>query len=386
VRPTRSLSNSRTYSPRPTPRPGPIDRDPTGDPTGVLKEEPPWCPSLISFRHHNRSRCARAFSHIQKVLHSEGMTAVKDQTFTNSTGDAYKSLLDERPVEGAHLRPVARRLHVGIRKASARGDHAVPSSACQFGDDHLLSCRRQIFMDGSGGARTGWSMMIGSATPPPRTRAIAAIRKPTRRLSRNGPALSPERSPSRHPRRRDRAMDWVVDTYALVEQEQPRPACATASSTPTATTHALDVMAICKRIRHRLSREQPEFLCGSATSTQPATARARPAAGAVEDPPVARHPVSGGSDYFVTRSPPATASGRRLRRQTPKALSACTRSGRRKPWTSHLRSEAITAWGARQMFLGKQNRHAGGRERPISPSGMAIFTPCPPNQIKDLKC
>jgi predicted amidohydrolase YtcJ len=76
------------------PTAGTIDRDPRGNPTGVLKEAsmdrvtrliPPTTPEQMR----------QAILYIQQVLHSEGMTAVKDPAIEQTDWDAYKSLLDQ---------------------------------------------------------------------------------------------------------------------------------------------------------------------------------------------------------------------------------------------------------------------------------------------------
>lgn len=76
------------------PEAGTIDRDPQGNPTGVLKESatrlvtrlvPPITPEQMR----------NGILHIEEVLHSEGMTSVKDPLIELIQWDAYKSLLDE---------------------------------------------------------------------------------------------------------------------------------------------------------------------------------------------------------------------------------------------------------------------------------------------------
>jgi hypothetical protein len=70
--------------------------------------------------------------------------------------DAYKSLLDQ----GQLKERICVLWHAGSTLESARKALAqiksVPRVPASLGDDRLLSCGVKIYMDGSGGERTGW--------------------------------------------------------------------------------------------------------------------------------------------------------------------------------------------------------------------------------------
>jgi len=97
-------------------------------------------------------------------------------------------------------------------------------------------------------------MTIGCVTPQlmmsqARARAIADIRKPTLLFIEKWSACS-TRTASQVGTHAvgDRAMDWVVDTYALVEQEKPHSGLRHSiihANLPT--PHAIDVMANLQR-------------------------------------------------------------------------------------------------------------------------------------------
>ena len=77
------------------PAAGTIDRDAHGNPTGVLKEESAMEPVVRLIPPITLEQMRQGILHIQEVLHSEGMTGVKDPDIQQIHWDAYKSLLDE---------------------------------------------------------------------------------------------------------------------------------------------------------------------------------------------------------------------------------------------------------------------------------------------------
>jgi len=101
----------------------------------------------------------------------------------------------------------------------------------------------------------------------------------------------------------DRAMDWIVDTYALVEQEQPRPSLRHSiihANLPT--PHAIDVMAtLQKKYDAGYPEMQPEFMwwIGDiyASSYGPKRGQHLEPLHTLREKGIL---WSGGSDYFVT--------------------------------------------------------------------------------------
>src|SRR4029077_17517277 len=135
---------------------GRIDRDAHGNPTGVLKEESAMAPVNKLIPPTSPELMRQGILYIQQVLHSEGMTAVKDPDILQLHWDAYKSLLDL----GQLKERICVLWHAGSTLESAKEALAeiksVPRLPGSLGDDQLLSCGAKIYMDGSGGARTGW--------------------------------------------------------------------------------------------------------------------------------------------------------------------------------------------------------------------------------------
>src|ERR1700723_1608971 len=205
------------------PTAGTIDRDSHGNPTGVLKEESAMGPVNRLIPPVTPEQMRQGILYIQQVLHSEGMTAVKDPDIYQLHWDAYKSLLDQ----GQLKERICVLWHAGSTLQSARKAlaqiNAVPRLPGSLGDGRLLSCGAKIYMDGSGGARTGWvydDWLLHAATPDTGNKGYpqtdpAEYRKMVRLFHNAGVPVGTHAVG-------DRAMDWVVDTYAEVEDDNPR--------------------------------------------------------------------------------------------------------------------------------------------------------------------
>src|SRR5207253_10995826 len=129
---------------------------PTRRSSDLLKEDSAMEPVTRLIPPTTPEQMRQGILYIQKVLHSEGMTAVKDPDIQQIHWDAYKSLLDQ----GQLNERICVLWHAGSTLESARKAlseiTAVPRVPASLGDDRLLSCGVKIYMDGSGGARTGW--------------------------------------------------------------------------------------------------------------------------------------------------------------------------------------------------------------------------------------
>ena len=181
--------------------------------------------SLIA---HHPEQMRQGILYIQQILHSEGMTAVKDPDIQQIHWDAYKSLLDQ----GQLKEHICVLWHAGSMESARKAlseINSVPRLPASLGDDRVLSCGVKIFMDGSGGARTGWvydDWLRNATTPDVTSSGVgnrgypqvdpAVYQEMVRLFHQNGVPVGTHAAV-------DRAMDWVVDTYALVEQEQPHP-------------------------------------------------------------------------------------------------------------------------------------------------------------------
>jgi predicted amidohydrolase YtcJ len=280
------------------------------------------------------------------------------------------------------------------RKALAE-INAVPRLPATLGDDRLLSCGVKIYMDGSGGARTGWVYedWLRNATTPDVTSSgagnhgypqtdPAVYRDMVRLFHQNGVPVGTHAVG-------DHAMDWVVDTYAIVEEEHPHPGLRHSiihANLPT--PHALDVMAdLQKKYDAGYPEMQPGFLWWIGDIY---AASYGPKRGQHLEPFKTLHSRgilwSGGSDYFVT--PVATRYGlwASAARQTAKGNYGLHPFGMAEAVDMHTALRSYTAWGSRQMFLEQKiGSLEVGKRADIAIWDRDLYT-VPTDQIKDLKC
>jgi predicted amidohydrolase YtcJ len=379
----------------PDPTAGTIDRDPRGNPTGVLKEASAMEPVTRLIPATTPEQMRQGILFIQQVLHSEGMTAVKDPDIQQIHWDAYKSLLDQ----GQLKERICVLWHAGSTLESARKAlaeiNAVPRQPATLGNDRLLSCGAKIYMDGSGGARTGWvydDWLRNGRTPDVTTSGAA-----NRGYPQTDPAVYRDMVRLFHQTGvpvgthavGDRAMDWVVDTYALVEQEQPRPGLRHSiihANLPT--PHALDVMArLQKTYDTGYPEMQPEFLWWIGDIY---AGNYGPKRGQHLEP---FHTLqsrgliwAGGSDYSVTPLPARYGLWASAARETLKGTYSPHPFGTTEAIDMHTALRAYTAWAARQMFLeNKIGSIEVGKRADIAVWDRDLYS-VPTEQIKDLKC
>jgi len=377
------------------PTAGTIDRDAHGNPTGVLKEDSAMEPVTRLIPPTTPEQLRQGILYIQKVLHSEGMTAVKDPDITQIHWDAYKSLLDQ----GQLRERICVLWHAGSTLESARKAlseiKAVPRVPESLGDDRLLSCGVKIYMDGSGGARTGWVYddWLRNGMTPDVTGSGAGnrgypqvdpgvYREMVRLFHQTGVPVGTHAVG-------DRAMDWVVDSYALVEQEQPRAGLRHSiihANLPT--PHALEVMAnLQKQYDAGYPEMQPGFLWwigdiyaasyGSKRGLQLEPLKTLQSRGIL---------WSGGSDYFVTPVAARYGLWASAARQTAKGTYGLHPFGMMETVDIHTALRSYTAWGARQMFLeSKIGTLEVNKKADIAIWDRDLYT-IPTDQIKDLKC
>ncbi|HLY16361.1 MAG TPA: amidohydrolase [Bryobacteraceae bacterium] len=379
----------------PDPVAGTIDRDPHGHPTGILKEDTAMAPVISLIPPTTPEQMRQGILHIQQVLHSEGMTAVKDPDIHQIHWDAYKSLLDQ----GQLKERICVLWHAGSTLESARKAlaeiNSVPRLPTSLGGDRLLSCGAKIFMDGSGGARTGWVYddWLRNAKDPDVTRAGTGNRgypqtdpsvyqEMVRLFHQNGIPVGTHAVG-------DRAMDWVVDTYALVEREQPHPGLRHSiihANLPT--PHALDVMAnLQKKYDAGYPEMQPEFLwwIGDiyAGNYGPKRGQRLEPFKTLQSRGIL---WSGGSDYYVTPVAARYGLWAAIARQTAKGAYGLHPFGMAEAVDIHIALRSYTAWGARQMFLeDKIGTLEVGKKGDMAIWDRDLYA-IPTGQIKDLKC
>ncbi len=375
----------------PDPSAGTIDRDPgTHQPTGVLKEETAMAPVDRLIPPVTPEQERQGVLYIQKILLSEGMTAVKDPDITQLTWNAYKSVLDA----GELKMRVCVLWHAGstlesAKKALVQFD-SVPRLPATLGDSRLLSCGAKIYMDGSGGARTAWAYddWFRNNTNPdtgnhgyPQTDP-AEYQKMVRLFHNAGVPVGTHAVG-------DRAIDWVVDTYAMVEKENPRPGLRHSiihANQPTA--HAMDVMAWLQRNFDAGYPElQAEFLWwigdiyaasyGKVRGEQVVPLKTLKSRGIL---------WSSGSDYSVTPIAARYGLWASIARQTARGTYGLQPFGTFESTDIHTALRSYTAWSARQLFLeSKIGTIEPGKRADLAVWDRDIYS-VPTADIKDMKC
>jgi predicted amidohydrolase YtcJ len=371
---------------------GTIDRDSGGKPSGVFKEDAAMTLITRLIPQTTPEQMRAGILYIQKVLHSEGMTAVKDPDIFQIQWDAYKALLDT----GQLKERICVLWDAGVTMESARhalGEiNSVPRLPATLGDGRLLSCGVKLFMDGSGGARTGWMwkpwMRDGNAID------LTQDGKPNTGYPHISPPLYREMVllfqksgvPVGTHAVGDRAMDWVVDTYALAEKRFPHPGLRHAiihANLPT--PHALDTLSLLQSEYDAGYPEmQAEFLwwIGNIYAANYGPERDQRL---IPLKTLQQRGIlwSGGSDYSVTPVAARYGLWASVARQT---------SDGREPFgiaESVDRQTALrsyTAWGARQMFLeDKIGTLEAGKRADIAIWDRNIYT-IPTAEIRDMKC
>ena len=381
-----------TTAATPDPPASTIDRDSQGKPTGVFKEDAAMTLITRLIPQTTPEQMRAGILYIQNVLHSEGMTAVKDPDIFQIHWDAYKALLDA----GQLKERICVLWDAGITMASAQHAldeiNSVPRLPASLGDSRLLSCGVKLFMDGSGGARTGWVwqpwMRNGKTTDLTRDG----------KLNTGYPHMNPDTYremvllfqksgvPVGTHAVGDRAMDWVVDTYALAEKQFPHPGLRHAiihANLPT--SRALDTMSVLQsKYDAGYPEMQAEFLWWIGTIYAESYGPERDGR-LIPLKTLQQRGIlwSGGSDYSVTPVAARYGLWASVARQT---------SADREPFglaesvDSHTALRSYTAWGARQMFLEDQiGTLEAGKRADIAIWDRNIYT-IPTAQIKDMKC
>ena len=375
----------------PDPPAGTIDRDPaTHQPTGVLKEESAMGPVVRLIPPITPEQMRAGILHIQQILHSEGMTAVKDPDIYQIHWDAYKALLDS----GQLKERICVLWHAGTSLAEAEKAlnqiKTVPRLPASLGDGRLLSCGAKIYMDGSGGARTGWvydDWFRNATTPDAGNHGYPHLdpevyRQMVRLFHQAGVPVGTHAVG-------DRAMDWVVDTYAQVEKESPHPGLRHAiihANLPTA--HALDVMAdLQEKYDAGYPEMQPGFLWWIGDIY--AASYGKPRGEHLEPLKTLQSRGilwSGGSDYSVTPIAARYGLWASIARQTAKGTFGLHPFGTAESIDARTALRSYTAWGARQMFMeDKIGTLEPGKRADIAIWDRDIYT-IPTGQIKDMKC
>lgn len=232
----------------PDPPGGTIDHDADGNATGVLKERaqglvngliPPMSPEQVR----------EGMRDLSQAFNAEGMTGVKDPGIGQATWDAYADVLADGDLSVRVF--VLWRSRGDLSDAEALAERVGPFTRPyeSTGDDRLISGGIKLMIDGSGGARTAWmyddwnrdfdQVDIGNRGYP--VEPAELIRDKIRLFHDAGLHVSTHSIG-------DRGIDWVVDSYAMALEDNPRPGLRHGiihANIPT--DHAIDTMARLQR-------------------------------------------------------------------------------------------------------------------------------------------
>jgi predicted amidohydrolase YtcJ len=226
----------------PAPPGGTIDRYPDGTPTGVLKES---AQDLVSdlIPEFSPEQWRAGIRELAREFNAECMTGVKDPGIAEPTWEAYQDV------------SAAGDLTVRVFVLWCCGPWILDRVASftkpyeSTGDDHLIAGGVKLYLDGSGGARTGWlyddwnkdfsGVDHGNRGYP--VDDPEEIRELIRTYHDAGLHVSVHAIG-------DRAIDWVVDSYASALQANPVSGLRHGiihANIPT--EHAIDLMAELQR-------------------------------------------------------------------------------------------------------------------------------------------
>ena len=371
------------------PTAGTIDRDGEGRPTGVLKESAMGLVTRL-IPPYTAEQERQGLLRIIADFNREGMTAVKDPGIGQKKWDLYQELLKEdkltvrvfalwlggRSLEAAHQ--VFDRI-AGLRKP--------PES---FGDGLLLSGGIKLYIDGSGGGRTGWMYQewnknskdtdTGNRGYP--TTDPEAYRQMVRLFHNAGFHIGTHAVG-------DRGIDWVVDAYAEALKDKPTAGLRHAiihCNVPS--DHALSTMAeLQKQYDAGYPELQAEFMWWigdtySGNYGPERSLRLLPLKTMVE-----KHIVwGGGSDYPVTPLAARYGIWASIARKPQNAVYAAHPFGTAESVDVHTALRSYTAWAAHQLFL--ENRI--GSIEPGKDADFAVWDrdmySIPTDDIQNLKC
>lgn len=373
----------------PDPPGGTIDRDATGNPTGVLKESAMRLVSRL-VPDFSAEQEREAIAALARAFNAEGMTGLKEPGIPQSTWDAYAQVMNEGDLTVrvfALWRPpqtteAAQNL-IDTKAAITRPYEST-------GDDHLIAGGVKLQVDGSGGARTAWmhddwnrdgtGVDTGNAGYP--VTDPDTLRKILRMYHDAGFHISVHAIG-------DRAIDWTVDSYAEALAANPvqgRRHGIIHANIPT--DHALDEMA---RLEAAYDAAYPEPQAGfmwwigdtyAGNFGPERSLRLNPFRSYQER----GIPWAGGSDFQVTPFPARYGLWASVARETLLGVYGKTPWGMDEAVDIRTALKSYTIWAARQMFL----EDTIGSIEPGKYADLAVWDQdlytIPTEALKDITC
>jgi hypothetical protein len=332
---------------------GTIDRDPRGNPTGVLKEA---AMGLVTSRipPMTREQQKNGIIKIVQDFNKEGMTGVKDPGIGQAKWELYEEILKEGKLT-VRVFALWRESSVDSIKSAIARLEKLPRPPASLGDGQLLSGGVKLAIDGSGGARTAWMYddwnrnfkdkdagNKGYPTFPP-----DQYREGVRLLHDAGIHVSTHAIG-------DRAIDWVVDSYDQALAGKPTRGLRHGiihANVPT--DHANEVMA---RLQREFDAGYPEaqgtFLWwlgdNYAGNLGPERSLRLKPFKTWENKGIK---WAGGSDYFVTPFAARYSLWASVTRKTLQGTYGSQPFGTKEAIDIKTALRAQTIWAAHQMFL-----------------------------------
>jgi predicted amidohydrolase YtcJ len=368
---------------------GTIDRDSSGHPSGVLKEEAMEAVrSLIPPFTKEQQR--DGLLKMMADFNSEGMTAAKDPGTEGIRWDLYQELLKENR---STVRIFAL-LYGGRDMDSARAVfarlQAQPKPPQSFGDGMLLSGGVKLYMDGSGGGRTAWvydpwfkkrtEVDTGNTGYPnidPQTygQMVKLFHDAGIHVSTHAVG--------------DRAIDLVVDTYADLLKEKPTKGMRHGiihCNIPT--DHAIETMA---RLQRDYDSGYPETQAPFMWWIGDIYAASFGAKREQRLMPYKTYTQkniiwAGGSDYFVTPFPARYGLWASVVRKTLNGTYGSQPFGTAESVDIHTALKSYTIWAAHQLFL--EDRIGSlelGKDADIAVWDRDLYS-IPSDDIKNIHC
>ncbi len=364
---------------------GTIDRDASGVPTGVLKEQANQIVVALIPQPSIEQRKQGIFKSIDG-LHREGMTAFKE-IGSPYTWTAYQQLLAEGKLDERVCMLWYAETTVETAKKTLAEIQKNPRPPQSLGDGRLLACGAKIFMDGSAIGRTAWvyqpwyknTTQIDTGNFGYPSVDPEVYRQMVRLFHQAGVTVGTHAIG-------DRAIDWVVDTYALVLKETPTPGLRhTIIHAYLPTPHAITTMAtLQKQYDAAYPEVQPPFLWWIGKGMTANFGPDRLAA----TMPLKTYLEQGvrwgdGSDYFVTPYPARYGLWASVERET---LAGSHPFGMSQAIDIHTALRSYTAWAAPLLFLeDKAGTLEPGKRADIAIWDSNLYT-IPSEKLKDLKC
>jgi hypothetical protein len=371
------------------PNAGTIDRDGQGNPTGVLKES---ATGLVTRRvpryTHDQERAG--LLKIIEDFNKEGMTAVKYPSIGQDQWDLLREVLD-----AGKLSVRVSAIWAGGRTVeSARQTRdrllALPRPPQSLGDGRLLSAGVKLYMDGSGGARTGWMYQdwnkdyqgTDTGNPGYPTTDPDIYRQQVRLLHDAGIHVSTHAVG-------DRAIDWVVDSYAEALKATPTKGLRHGvihCNCPTG--HAIETMAaLQKQYDAGYPEAQAPFLWWIGDNYAGNYGPQR----SLRLEPFQTYSKSGiiwggGSDYSVTPFAARYGLWASVVRKPLKAAYGAQPFGTAESVDVHTALRSYTIWAARQLFLEERiGSIETGKDADLAVWDRDPYR-IPADDLKNLKC